>query len=70
MSGKPDLPENYNLVAYSLKKEADGILLSISQDNNDSEASAAHSKVNWEMVLRGMKDLIEGDSRRAGPRPA
>ncbi|HUX36349.1 MAG TPA: SRPBCC domain-containing protein [Rectinemataceae bacterium] len=60
MSGKADLPENYSLVSYTLEEKAGAILLSLIQDNNDSEESAAHSTANWEMVLRGMRDLLEG----------
>ncbi|HUX40052.1 MAG TPA: SRPBCC domain-containing protein [Rectinemataceae bacterium] len=60
MSGKADLPENYSLVSYTLEDTAGATLLELAQDNNDSEESAAHSTANWEMVLRGMKELLEG----------
>ena len=59
MSGKADRPENYSRVSYMLNETADGTLLTLSQDNNDSEESAAHSTANWEMVLRGIKELLE-----------
>ena len=43
-----------------MKAAGAGTLLELGQDNNDSEESAAHSKANWEMVLGGMKELLEG----------
>jgi len=60
MSGTPDLPENYSEVRYVLAAEAGGTKLTILQDNNDSEESASHSRQNWELVLGGLKRLVEG----------
>jgi hypothetical protein len=34
--------------------------LILTQDNNDSEEDARHSEKNWQMVLDGMKKLVEG----------
>jgi hypothetical protein len=34
--------------------------LTITQDNNDTQEEADHSKQNWAMVLEGMKKLLEG----------
>ncbi len=59
MSGKPDVPDNYQNVRYELS-EADGkTTLNIVQDGNISKESAEHSEKNWTMVLGGLKDLLE-----------
>jgi hypothetical protein len=34
--------------------------LTITQDNNNSEEDARHSEQNWQMVLGGIKKLVEG----------
>jgi uncharacterized protein YndB with AHSA1/START domain len=59
LSGVPDLPENYQTVRYELASENGGTRLSLTQDNNDSEEGAKHSEQNWEMVLEGLKRLVE-----------
>jgi uncharacterized protein YndB with AHSA1/START domain len=60
MSGKPDLPENYMKVSYEIHPEAGGnCTLSIRQENAASQKEADHSKGNWEMVLKGLKELVE-----------
>lgn len=59
LSGVPDLPENYQTVRYELSSENGGTRLTLTQDNNDSEESARHSEQNWNMVLEGLKKLLE-----------
>jgi uncharacterized protein YndB with AHSA1/START domain len=59
MSGLEDAPENYDTIAYELTEVEGGTRLSIVQDNNPSEESARHSEGNWNMVLKGMKALLE-----------
>jgi uncharacterized protein YndB with AHSA1/START domain len=59
MSGKADVPENYQKVSYELE-EADGkTTLTITQENNPSAQSAEHSGDNWKMVLGKMKEILE-----------
>lgn len=60
LSGKPDLPENYQTVRYELSPEDGGTRLTIKQDNNSSRKEADRSAENWKMVLDGMKKLLEG----------
>jgi uncharacterized protein YndB with AHSA1/START domain len=60
LSGLPDVPENYQTVSYELSTETGGTRLTISQDNNATQADADHSAHNWNMVLEGMKKLLEG----------
>jgi uncharacterized protein YndB with AHSA1/START domain len=59
LSGVPDLPENYQTVRYEISGEDGGSRVTIIQDNNDSPESASHSEQNWQMVLEGMKKLLE-----------
>jgi uncharacterized protein YndB with AHSA1/START domain len=59
LSGVPDIPENYQTVCYELSSENGGARLTLTQDNNDSEEGAKHSEQNWNMVLEGLKKLVE-----------
>lgn len=60
LSGKADLPENYQIVSYILSPAGAGTKLTITQENIATEESKKHSEANWGMVLSGMKKLIEG----------
>jgi uncharacterized protein YndB with AHSA1/START domain len=59
LAGSPDVPANYKTIRYELSGSGTQTTLSISQDNNDSQDEADHSAQNWEMVLQGMKKLLE-----------
>ena len=59
LSGLPDIPENYQTVRYEISSENGGTRLTLIQDNNDSEEGAKHSEQNWNMVLEGLKKLLE-----------
>jgi uncharacterized protein YndB with AHSA1/START domain len=60
LEGLPDIPENYKTVRYELTAQGYQTQLTITQDNNASEADARHSEQNWQMVLDGIKKLVEG----------
>lgn len=60
LSGLPDAPENYQTVRYELSTENGGTRLTITQDNNATQEDANHSTQNWNMVLDGIKKLLEG----------
>jgi uncharacterized protein YndB with AHSA1/START domain len=59
LSGTEDRPENYQTVTYELAGEDGGTRLTILQDNNHTEEEARHSEQNWQMVLEGLKKLVE-----------
>jgi uncharacterized protein YndB with AHSA1/START domain len=59
LSGVPDLPENYQTVRYELSAENGGTKLSLTQDNNATQKDAEHAEQNWNMVLEGLKKLVE-----------
>lgn len=58
-SGKPDIPENYQVVSYILSPANGGTKLTITQDNVASEEGKKHSEDNWGMVLENMRKVIE-----------
>jgi hypothetical protein len=55
----PDSPEKYHTVAYTLSEKDGKTEIIITQDNNSSEEEKAHSEKNWQMVLEGLKKLLE-----------
>jgi len=59
LAGLPDVPENYQTVQYELSAEGGGTRLTITQDNNATQEEANHSAQNWQLVLHGMKQLLE-----------
>jgi uncharacterized protein YndB with AHSA1/START domain len=59
MSGLADLPENYKTIHYELSAEGSGTVLTITQDNNDTQDAANNSRQTWKAVLAEMKKLIE-----------
>ena len=59
MSGKEDKPENYNLVTYKLTPSNGKTVVTISQDNIFSEKEKEHSRENWKLVLKKLKEVVE-----------
>jgi uncharacterized protein YndB with AHSA1/START domain len=59
LSGKPDLPENYHTVIIELASNGAATTVSLSQDNNETEEARKHSEKNWQMMLEGLKKLLE-----------
>jgi uncharacterized protein YndB with AHSA1/START domain len=60
MGGKPDKPENYNLVTYKLTpKGKNSTQVALLQDNVGSEKEKKHLTDNWKMVLKGLKSVVE-----------
>jgi uncharacterized protein YndB with AHSA1/START domain len=59
MSGKEDKPENYANVYYRIEPTGKQTILTITQDNNADEKSRDHSQANWNIVLQGLKKIVE-----------
>lgn len=59
LSGLPDNPENYHTVTIDLSREGSGTRVSLSQDNNATEQAREHSEKNWNMMLAGLKKVLE-----------
>lgn len=62
MSGDEDVPENYHTLVYELDGDDGTTHVSLSQDNNSSDAAAEHSRANWEKMLSALKEVVEGQS--------
>ena len=60
LSGQEDRPENYHTLVYELAESDGRTRVSLSQDNNPSQEAADHSQANWEKMLTGLKDVVEG----------
>ncbi|MDQ1581211.1 MAG: hypothetical protein QOD05_1986 [Microbacteriaceae bacterium] len=59
LSGEEDVPENYHTVTYMLSGENGQTRVTLTQDKNPSPTAAEHSRQNWELVLAGLKDVVE-----------
>jgi uncharacterized protein YndB with AHSA1/START domain len=59
LAGLPDKPENYHNVTIELTDKGKQTLVALSQDNNADEKERDHSQKNWEMMLSGLKKLLE-----------
>ncbi|MBA2773426.1 MAG: SRPBCC domain-containing protein [Nocardioidaceae bacterium] len=59
LSGQEDVPDNYHTLVYEIDEEGDTTRLSLSQDNNASEEEAERATGTWEMVLAGIKEVVE-----------
>lgn len=59
MSGKEDRPENYNTVTYELEDRGAETILTVTQDNNASQAEADEAQGNWRMTLEGLREVVE-----------
>jgi uncharacterized protein YndB with AHSA1/START domain len=60
LSGTPDRPEHYEQITWELG-EADGSTrLTITEHNLPSEEAKERSDQSWGMVLKNLKELLEG----------
>jgi uncharacterized protein YndB with AHSA1/START domain len=60
LSGQEDVPENYHTLLYELTANGDTTRVRLSQDQNASADEAERAQGNWEMLLRGLKEVVEG----------
>ena len=60
LMGQPDEPENYHTLVYTLSGSDDGTHLELTQDGNESQEQADQFSQNWQGMLDGLKDLVEG----------
>ena len=59
VTGQEDRPENYHRVRYELQQTTGGTSVRLSQDNSSSAEEAEHSAANWQMMLDGLKNVVE-----------
>jgi uncharacterized protein YndB with AHSA1/START domain len=62
LTGQEDRPENYHRVRYDLQPISGGTLVRLTQDNSSSAEEAEHSAANWQMMLDGLKKVVEQGS--------
>lgn len=60
VSGRPDTPENYEEVTWSLAERNGSTDLTVSERNLPSDEAKAMSEQSWGMVLENLKSLLEG----------
>jgi uncharacterized protein YndB with AHSA1/START domain len=60
VSGRPDVPENYQRVSWELSERDGETELTIKEFNLPSEEAKATSEKSWRMVLENLKRLLEG----------
>jgi uncharacterized protein YndB with AHSA1/START domain len=53
-------PDNAHVVTIQLSREGNQTRVSLTQDHNRTEESRAQSEKNWNMMLEGLKKLVEG----------
>ena len=59
-SGKPDKPENYSPYEYRLAESKQGTSLTLVQEGKfESEESRAKAWQHWDVVINGLKELVE-----------
>lgn len=61
LAGQPDLPENYHIVTIELSGKGKQTLVSLMQDNNETEEARKHSEKNWNMMLGDLKKFLENN---------
>ena len=59
LTGQEDRPENYHKVRYELQQANGGTSVRLTQDNSASAEEAEHSAANWQMMLDGLKKVVE-----------
>jgi uncharacterized protein YndB with AHSA1/START domain len=59
LTGQEDRPENYHRVRYDLQPISGGTSVRLTQDNSSSAEEAEHSAANWQIMLDGLKRVVE-----------
>ena len=59
LMGKPDVPENYHTVTIELANDGEETTVFLLQDGNATEEARKHSEKNWNIMLDGLKKLLE-----------
>ncbi len=59
LMGRPDEPENYHTIVYTLTPTDFGTHLVLTQDGNDSPEQAEQFSRNWTSMLDGLKAHVE-----------
>lgn len=69
-AGAPDVPENHQILTFLLVDEEGGTHVDLTQDNNSTEESRAHSEENWSTMLDTLKEYVEDRAASFGKKRA
>lgn len=59
LSGKPDVPDNYQTVSYLLADDGDRTRVTITQDGCADQAEADRMSANWASMLESLRSVVE-----------
>jgi len=59
MSGKEDIPENYNVITYMLETSSGGTMMQIIQENCQSKEEADYMTSNWKETLEALNSFLK-----------
>ena len=59
LTGLPDAPENYHTVRIEVVEDGPATKVTLIQANNDTPEARDHSEENWQMMLDGLKEIVE-----------
>ena len=59
VSGKPDRPDQYQVVTWALSEHGDGTELRVNERNLPSRDAAETSESAWKMALGKLKEVVE-----------
>ena len=63
VSGKPDRPDQHQVVTWALSEHGDGTELRVSERNLPSREAAETSESAWQVALGNLKQVVEQPSR-------
>ena len=62
LAGLPDTPQNHHTVTIELADVGGKTKVTLTQDNNSTEEARKDSEKNWNMMLQGLKKLVESET--------
>jgi len=63
LAGPADTPENYHTVTIELGDVGGKTKVTLTQDNNSTEEARKDSEKNWNMMLQGLKKVVESKTQ-------
>jgi uncharacterized protein YndB with AHSA1/START domain len=60
LTGLPDVPSNYHTVRIEVVEDGPATRVTLIQDNNETAETRDHSEDNWQTILDGLKNVVEG----------
>lgn len=60
LTGKPDVPESYHTLVYTLDGDNRTTTVTMTQDNNADQAEVDQNAASWGQILEAMKKHVEG----------